>query len=162
MSAISALGDIVRAYTRPYRKGARVQQAEHGAVTVVTIDDFPEIPDRAVLVDVHFIEVGFTEAAADKQAFLDALKAALNEPGVFADLDVETLQGGPSYIGLGAWLGDQTLALCFQALGEHYGLWEVMTPKRLHMPESMWDEVAGAGLVMGAPQVSADWAYLAG
>lgn len=71
--------------------------------------------------------------------------------GVFQDVSVERLQAGPSYIELGAWIGDQGLALALMGLGERLGLWSVVTPDTLGVEdEKLATHLMGMGFVMVA------------
>lgn len=71
--------------------------------------------------------------------------------GVFQDVSVERLQDGPSYIELGAWIGDQGLALALMGLGERLGLWSVVTPDTLGIDdEKLASHLMGMGFVMVA------------
>jgi hypothetical protein len=151
MSVIE-LGRYVARTTLPFRKGEEVTVRQVGSLEVTTVDDMPPAgqapPDP---VDVHFMLVGFTEGI-DRGMFLALLKAACDGHGEFADVPRTRLLTGPSYIELGAWLGDQGLALRFLALGEKLGLWEVVTPKRLKFPEEAGDALAGHGFVRLGPK----------
>lgn len=150
---IWALGDEVRKQTVVYRKGEVVKehQTKNGS-RVITIDAFPEAPYHGVLFDLHFVEVGFTEAvgAPGKDDFVAAIRAALEDGGEFANLTREDLAGGPSYITLGGWLGDQTLAMQFIALCKFHDLGQIITPATIGITDRVKaDELAGAGFVMG-------------
>jgi hypothetical protein len=147
---IDALNEILVRSTILYRKGAEVVERDAGGVHVVEVFGYPQTPSRGRLVDVHFLNVGFTEAACDRAAFRAAISAALGH-GEFLDMDVATLQGGPSYRTLGVWLGSQEQALRYMALGAHYGLWGVITPATLHIEGEVADELAGSGFVMAGP-----------
>lgn len=147
---IQVLSRFVQSATIPYRKGAVYKEEEVDGIKVVTVDDFPAVDlARGPLVDVHFISVGFTEASAiSKDVFLKMCDAAWQ--GEFVDVTPEVLDGGPSYLTLGGWLGDQTVALCFLALGARLGAWEVITPERLGATGDKADLLAGRGMVMNA------------
>lgn len=145
MSAMETLVQHIQQATKPYRKGD-VVKVDGG---VVSIDAFPARPDTAMVVDCHFITVGFTEAAAIPHVeFYRMVRDACADRGQFADLSLDDLRTGPSYITLGGWLGDQTLALDFMALGALHGLWDVVTPARLHISEPEASRMAGMGFVM--------------
>lgn len=149
---IDVLNERLNRETRVYRKGAEATVKQVGPITVYEVFGYPETPSAGQLVDVHFVTVGFTEAAADPDGFRDDLAAACDSPGEFQHLSMEQLQQGPSYITLGSWLGSQDQALRLLALGVHYRVWDhVVTPERLHMPEDKWDHFAGMGYVMPAP-----------
>jgi hypothetical protein len=144
------LNQVIRNYTIAYRKGEVVEEVDVGGIKVIHVTGYPETPSHGQLVDVHFLNIGFTEASADKDAFLDALKQALVGHGEFCDVDQHRLSGGPSYIETGAWLGSQDQALRFIALGAHYGLWDVVTPALLHITGVDADRLAGNGMVMNS------------
>jgi len=102
------------------------------------------------------IDVGFLrfkakdDSTLTAEAFADAIRAA--EKGYHADEPVERLAGGPSYIELGGWIGDQGLAMAFMALGNHLGLWEVVTPQTLGIEGEQADQMMGMGFIMIAPR----------
>ena len=115
---------------------------------VITVDGYPEAPLRGTLVDVHFIQVGFTERVAGVTATEFYRLIEESADGEFGTVTMDRLRQGPSYIELGAWLGSQELALCFLALGEHLGCWTVVTPATLGITGEDADRMAGAGFVM--------------
>jgi hypothetical protein len=146
---IHELAHHVEVATQVYRKGEVITIAKEGDLTVVTVDAFPTKPELAKTVDVHFVTVGFTEEAAalSHREFYDVLLAC--REGVFANMELSDWVGGPSYIAIGGWIGDQTLALAFMALGELHKLWHVITPATLHITDHLEaDRLAGAGYVM--------------
>jgi hypothetical protein len=59
-----------------------------------------------------------------------------------------------SYIEVGGWIGDQSLAMQFMALGELLGLWRVMQPTMIGLDrhEEVAQQMAGAGLVSILPK----------
>lgn len=137
--------------TKPYRKGEVVRTEQVGSVKVVTIDAFPQAPELAMTVDTHFLEIGFTEAAAiSHREFYDMIIAAVEWSVASRHpyaISLDDLRGGPSYRNLGAWLGDQTLAFCYLALGELHKLWKVVTPERLGASGEMAAKLAGDGYI---------------
>lgn len=145
---VRLLAKIVREHTVVYRKGDIVKTNVVNGMRVVSIDAFPEAPYHGTLVDLHFVEVGFTEASADKQGFLDALTAAIPTDGEFTNLSLRDFEGGPSYITIGGWIGDQTLALQFMALCQFNEIGEVITPATLGIEGEQADLLAGRGMVM--------------
>jgi hypothetical protein len=131
-----------------YRKGPAVEVREAGGHRVTEIWGYPPTPERGQLVDVHFVNVGFTEAASDKDGFVADLTLALG-PGEYETLTAEDWAEGPSYIAIGAWIGSQDLALRLIALGRHYGCWEVITPGSMGITDrEKADAMAGAGFVL--------------
>jgi len=142
--------EYVNAATIVYRKGEVVTESDIGGIHVITIDNFPALPDGPrSTVDCHFVEVGFTEALAtmDHAEFYDAVMAA--QVGVFATMPPERWEAGPSYIEIGGWIGDQTDAFKFMACVQAHGLGEVITPARLHITEeALANQMAGLGYVL--------------
>lgn len=146
---IHALAHHVEVATVVYRKGEVIRVQQEGPVTVVTVDAFPTRPELAKTIDCHFVSVGFTEEAASlsHREFYDSVLACCE--GTFQQMRLSDWATGPSYIAIGAWIGDQTLALAFMALGELHGLWHVITPATLHVTDpGKANALAGIGYVM--------------
>lgn len=150
-AALEAVLDYVRASTTVFRKGEVVsRQITEGGLEVITIDAFPALPEGArTVVDCHFVTIGFTEhlASLSHREFFEAVLAA--REGAFANMNLSDWAGGPSYIAVGAWIGDQTDAFRFMACVQAHGLGTVITPARLHItdPEQA-NLMAGAGYIM--------------
>jgi len=105
-------------------------------------------PDSPALIDVHFFQVAIDERL-DHDRFNDLLEAAMDSPGEFNTINTARMATGPSYIELGAWIGDQGLALRTMAAGQAVGRWDVITPARLGITdEQLAADMAGRGLVM--------------
>lgn len=143
---IDRLTGIVARTTRLCRKGEVVTETTTpSGMRVVSIDAMPlvaEFDDPAtVLVDVHFaaVEVDKAEGEAARAELVEVLRA-WPHPGM--------LESGPSYIVLGAAVGDQGLALCLMGLGKALGLWDVITPGSLGVTGEAADRMAGQGFVM--------------
>lgn len=99
--------------------------------------------------DLHFIRVATDEAACDHDRFVELVDRCCGErAGEFGAFDRERLEGGPSYIEIGGWVGDQTMALRFMALGVAAEAWEIITPERLGIEGPDADRLAGGGFVM--------------
>lgn len=98
-------------------------------------------PPGMKLVSVHFHIVALNEknCIESRNALIEIL-SDYPEP--------DRLKLGPSYIELGAFLGDQLRALMLMAVGEGAGLWRVITPETLHITGAAADEMAGGGMVM--------------
>lgn len=143
----TALNDFVRRVTVAYRKGEEVTVTENGAVRVIEINGYPTAPDSTG-VDVHFLMIGFTPEVDEitPLEFVDMIVDA--ETGEWMSFLLDEFKQGPSYITIGAWLGSQDQALRFMALGEHYGLWHVITPAKLGATGERADKMAGTGFVM--------------
>jgi hypothetical protein len=103
---------------------------------------FDKGPDREApphSVNVHF----FWVSARENPTKAELLKRLAAE---YPDMD--RLRAGPSYIELGALLGDQGLALRLIALGKLVGLWPAITPATIGASGETADQLAGAGFVM--------------
>ncbi len=89
--------------------------------------------------------------AVDLDEFDRLLAEAFEGHGEFGDVSAERMAGGPSYIELGAWIGDQGLALRLIGLGAYARRWEVISPATLGFePGPEADELAGGGFVMAS------------
>jgi len=140
------------------RKGAEVEHERVGGIEVTHVWGMPhesEAKPDAVKVDCALLTIGVDAAKAQTyRGELVALLAEYPEP--------ERLAGGPSYIEVGAVIGDQGSAFQLFALGEVLGLWHVITPRTLGFQDAAEiREMAGRGLVMmsgyrGAPTPAAD------
>jgi hypothetical protein len=110
---------------------------------VVSIDMMPPItavrPDL-VKVDCHFLVIGVDKIKAEEH------RAELVE--ILNDWPDDSLACGPSYITVGGEIGDQGAAFQLFALGEALGLWEVITPGKLHVTGQQANAMAGQGFIM--------------
>lgn len=106
---------------------ARYVQAYTLVVHEKDLDVRTEIRDSA-------IDMVFFSVAVSGDATADALRKLISEhQGDFCDVD--PLDGKEhSYIELGAWLGDQGVALCFMAMGVKLGLWALLSPSTVLGP----------------------------
>jgi len=57
-----------------------------------------------------------------------------------------------NFLELGGWIGDQGLAMMLMGLGSVLGLWSLVTPKMLGMPDDMALEMAGNGMLFMVPK----------
>jgi hypothetical protein len=92
-------------------------------------------------VDLHFVTVAVNKQAAELER--DNLIALL---GTWPEPDV--LAGGPSYISVGATIGDQGAAFELFALGKVLGIWDVITPEALGFEGREARHMAGSGFIM--------------
>jgi hypothetical protein len=157
--AVHALAELVMASTEHYRPHEdEIRAAQYGSTVVIAIDDNPMPPKSAVCVDVHAFKVGFTEVTADKDGFVAALNAALEQAdGEFGRIDKERWKSGPSYIEIGAWIGSQEVALRLIALGAHHELWKVLAPEMLGIDGEPADALFGRGFCYPGPDPAATW-----
>lgn len=99
-------------------------------------------------IDVHMFQVQF-KPDARKGDFLAYLREQFENGGMFNNISPARMAQGPSYIEIGGWVGAQQEALILMALGEHHGLWKVITPKAIGVEdEEIANQLAGQGFVM--------------
>jgi hypothetical protein len=141
---IPRLYEILNETTVQLRKGAVVEESRVGPVAVTEVFSMPHV-DEAMpgieKVDLEFLVIGVDKAKAEARK--DELVELLRQ---YSDLD--ELGQGPSYIAVGARIGDQGAALQLFALGKVLGLWNVVTPATLGMTGAEAREAAGLGYVM--------------
>lgn len=96
----------------------------------------------------HTADVYFFQVAATQDADADTLCRLIGEhKGTFNECDpLDRCEH--SYIELGGWIGDQSLALMLMGLGTVLGLWRMLTPKMLPgLDKGLMDQMAGQGMV---------------
>lgn len=128
-----------------------VQRLGRLVVNVATLKQ--EASDEAIDVGFTYVHVN-DEAVTDsdiREALLDALDYG---EGEFTRVDQLRFETGLGYIELGAWLGNQSVALAFMGLVEYFNLADVMTPARLGITGDEAKEMMGMGLVMLVPNVA--------
>ncbi len=137
------LHKILAATTVQLRKGEAVVERDLRGVHVTEIYAMPhesKVPD-VEKVDMTLLTIGVDKAAA--QQHRDELIRILK-----AWPDPQQLAGGPSYITVGAEIGDQGAAFQLFALGKVLGLWDVITPATMGMEGDEAAEAAGRGFIM--------------
>jgi hypothetical protein len=116
------------------------------------VDNFTNMLDKPVegSISVVFFHVGFPEElnANTVRPFLEGfLKGSVE--GEFNS--VTFFDGNEhSYTEIGAWIGDQGLALRLMALGAKLGLWKLLTPRVVlgkDIPDELEKRAAGAGYI---------------
>ena len=97
-----------------------------------------EAVDGLEFVDMHFVRVAVDRDKAEgvRQVVTDWCDA------------YPRLSAGPSYIEVGAEIGDQGIALKLFAVGQVLGLWTVITPETMGITGADADRMAGNGFVM--------------
>lgn len=141
---LTRLHEILRLTTIQLRKGDLVRTEAVGPVDVVHIDLMPhesEARDHLELIDLEFLTIGVDKAMAGR--LKDELVAILRTYP-----NPESLRGGPSYITVGAEIGDQGAAFQLFALGKVLGLWEIITPAFHGLVGEEAKRAAGAGFIM--------------
>lgn len=99
----------------------------------------------------HTVNLTFFEVAVKNSPDADKLRELIlaNKKGSWAE--VNPLDGKEhNYIELGAWIGDQGLAIMLMGLGKLLGLWELITPDIMlgeDAPEDLKQSMAQAGMV---------------
>jgi hypothetical protein len=139
---ITRLHEILNKCTIQLRKGDVVEQTDnathiYGMPHVSEVKDDPEIET----VDMELLAIGVRKTVAEnhKAGLLDLLKT-YPQP--------DRLAAGPSYIEVGAEIGDQGAAFQLFALGKVLGFWDVITPATLGITGPEAHELAGRGMVM--------------
>lgn len=141
---LEALYKILGETTIQLRKGEVVTKTESKGLFVTEIYDMPhesEARPDIERVDLEFVVIGVDRAAAEKHRA--ELILILN---TYPQL--ERLSNGPSYIEVGAEIGDQGAAFQLFALGKTLGLWEVITPSTIGATGEQAKQMAGMGFIM--------------
>ena len=103
--------------------------------------------DVYTVIDAGFIKVGVRNGL-DVQLFVNFLKEHTQPgKGAYGDMTMDDLAKGPSYIALGGWLGDQTDALIFMAIGKHIGAWDIIGPGVLGITGPEAQRMMGMGFL---------------
>lgn len=141
---LTKLYEILAETTVQLRKGPEVTEHESKDLHVVEIFDMPHVSEATkglVQVDVELLVIG-----------VDPVKAAAHRDELIAILrdypEPQELKDGPSYITVGARIGDQGAAFCLFALGQVLGLWKVITPRMLGVTGEVARRAAGNGYVL--------------
>lgn len=138
------LNQILNETTVQLRKGDVVSEKDVGPLRVVTIDAMPHVDEAApslVKVDMEMLVIGVDREVAERhRAELISLLDDYPDP--------KSLREGPSYLGVGAVLGDQGAAFQLFALGEVLGLWKIFSPGRLGLKGERANMLAGMGLIL--------------
>ena len=140
---LDGLYAILKETTEVFRKGEAVVEEDKPGLRVTHVYGYRHA-DEAVgleMVDCHFILVGVDKVQAETHA-TSLLRILDDYPRP------ERLAGGPSYIEVGAEIGDQEAAFRLFALGKVLGLWGLITPELLRFTGPEADDMAGRGFVM--------------
>lgn len=97
-------------------------------------------PDLKI-VDMVFIDVAVDPVKAEKHR--DEIVRILNDYP-----EMERLKGGPSYMEIGAVLGDQGFALAVMAVGSVLGLWDIISGKTIGASPQETKDMAGVGFLL--------------
>lgn len=134
------LYEILAETTAQFRKGAPVE-TNGTAPSVYSMPHHEDAPAGPEIVDMEFLHIGVDKAKAFLlRAELIGILNTYPQPARLAE--------GPSYIEVGAMIGDQGAAFQLFALGKVLRLWDVITPGRLGITGKDAAAMAGAGFVM--------------
>lgn len=112
-----------------------------GVVHIYAMPHEDEAPPNLERVDLEFLTIGVNRAKAEeRKSELIEILDAYPEP--------ERLRGGPSYIEVGAVIGDQGAAFQLFALGKVLGIWDVITPTAMGFSGQEAEQMAGSGFIM--------------
>ncbi|HWY36869.1 MAG TPA: hypothetical protein VNX68_19650 [Nitrosopumilaceae archaeon] len=143
---LARLYEILSETTTQLRKGPRIQERDVGVLHVVEIYDMPHeddvVDDFVEKIDCFFLTIGVRKKEAEaRKDELTAILDSYPKPDRLAE--------GPSYIEVGAVIGDQAAAFSLFALGQVLGLWKVITPGVLGIKNpTIARELAGLGFVL--------------
>jgi len=141
---LKRLYEILGETTVQLRKGDVVRHERHTNLDVITIDAMPhesEARPDIEKIDMEMLVIGVDRAKA--QQHRDELVSILREYP-----EPERLANGPSYIEVGAVIGDQGAAFQLFALGQVLDFWQVITPTKLGLTGETAMEAAGRGFIM--------------
>lgn len=96
----------------------------------------------------HTADLVFFKVALRGEPDVEELKGLIKaHQGEFIEIDL--LDGEEhNYMDIGAWIGDQGLALMLMGMGSLLGLWDLMTPySMLKCDESVAMRLAGMGMI---------------
>ena len=101
----------------------------------------------------HTVDMVFFEVCAKDKPDADKLRELIAESRQGDHCELDPWDGKEhSYLEVGAWIGDQGLALMLMGLGSILGLWKLMTPRMLPgLPDELVMQMAGAGMVTIMP-----------
>jgi hypothetical protein len=144
MFDVTKLHSILRDTTCQLRKGQRIETRKKPGLLITELyfmphEDEPEA-NNLEKIDLEFVTIGVDRGKAIeyKDALIDILDSYPND----------RLSGGPSYIEVGAEIGDQGAAFQLFALGKVLGLWDIITPRSFGFKGKEAKEIAGRGLIM--------------
>ena len=140
---LEKLYEILGTTTVMYRKGEEVEERREGSLQIIELNLMPHVSEASSnmeKIDCHFVVVGVDKKKAEQ--YREELIEILN-----AYPQPKRLAAGPSYIEVGAEIGDQGAAFRLFALGEVLGLWKIITPEALGFKEPEADILAGSGMV---------------
>ena len=104
----------------------------------------PKQPDTGHTADLIFFHVALRNDPSRE----DFIKEIREHDGEFCEVDV--FDGNEhSYLEIGAWIGDQGLAMQFMGLGHLLGMWDLLTPNTImpDFPDELKMRMAENGLV---------------
>jgi hypothetical protein len=131
----------------PLRKGDTVKISEVGNMQVMTVTDCPHVSEASPaleLVDLTLLVVGVNRIAAERS------RSELVE--LVNSFPMALMVMGPSFITLGAYLGDQGDALRLMALGKVLGLWKIVGPPEIGVHDEVKaHHMAASGFLMITP-----------
>lgn len=134
------LYEILQATTVQLRKGEVVEK-DGNVTTINAMPHADEAKPEVEKVDMEFLVIGVDKTAAEahRDELVEILKT-YPEP--------ERLANGPSYIEVGAVIGDQGAAFQLFALGKVLELWGVVTPASMGITGEQAHMMAGQGFIM--------------
>lgn len=130
-----------------------VRHAERGTCRCGRCIDHPGEDSQPAghTVDMVFFEVSLKDAE-EPEKLREHLRELVTASKTGEHCDLDLLHGAEySYLQIGVWIGDQGLALTLMGLGHLLGLWQVMTPKMMGLPEDLVQLMVGQGMISIMP-----------
>ena len=126
-----------------------LENAERGACTCGRCIDAPENPEEKQP-EGHTADLVFFKVSAKPEASADRLRELVKANVKGSHCDVDLFDGEEhSYLEIGAWIGDQGVAMTLMGLGSLLGLWDLLTPRTMLPPgiltDAMVRQMAGQG-----------------
>lgn len=123
------------------KAGKPLDEIKAGGVVEVYAMPHENEADGLEKIDMEFLTIGVDKTAAENErsGLVDLLNA-YPQP--------DRLAAGPSYIEVGAEIGDQGAAFQLFALGKVLGLWDIITPASMGMKGAEARQLAGSGFIM--------------
>lgn len=103
-----------------------------------------DAPAEATVPEGHTADLIFFKVSAVNDPDPKKLRELLGNDGAFL------FNGAHSYLEIGAWIGDQGLAMQLMGLGSLLNLWALNTPRSVlgnSVPEDLIMQLAGQGMI---------------
>lgn len=122
------------------------EHATRGPCTCGRCIDAPQHPGEHQPVG-HVSEVVFFKVSLKNKPDPLIFKRLIeNHNSTYCDIDLFDRKEH-SYLEIGAWVGDQGIALTLMGMGELLGVWKLLTPASLGISGELAEQMAGMGMI---------------